>query len=585
MRPGVLQTTSEPKQGIMAIVYPKDIFEPYSFGTAVLPYSHFHELNTLRRLRDELPDHYTVFHSTHVAWWNGKRAHFAEADFVVVNRDGDVLMIEQKNGRLSETGAALVKNYDDGDRNIVDQMNRCADSLRTAFSQANDDSLALRMLLYCPDHTLVGLNSVGLPRELVVDRSRASQLSNIVENALPKGSGGAKTAARRQRVLEFLSNRYELKVTKEQLMELHKVNADRLTGGLLDALRRFDMAPLRLRIAGTAGCGKTEIARDYVQAWAAQGRRTLLVCFNNALAAVLKERLGGQAHVATLLGFCRAFMESRGVTVDFRQVSRPGFWSAFLEQMQALVLTDPPRGEWLFDTLIVDEGQDFESDQFQILRFFLPEDGDIVWLEDPQQNLYLKHPFQEPGFVTFRADGNFRTPLRVARFIQSALNIPFVPLNPVPGEGVHVFEYGSDAQQLATLTKRIERFVSRGYSPDQLVVLSARRLEDAIFQKAEQLGPLRIKRFSGYDADGRLTYTSGELLCDSIWRFKGLEAPIVILTDVAPQMDRNDSTTLAEHAQRVLYCGMTRATWRLELLVSKASPACDTFARLASGTT
>lgn len=567
----------------MATVYPKDVFEPCAFGMAALPFSHHHELTTLRRLRDALPDHYTIFHSAHVAWWNGKGASFAEADFVIVNRDGDALMIEQKNGRLEETGNALFKTYEDGPSDVVCQMTRCADGLRDGFRKATGGRLALSMLLYCPDHTLGSINAAALPRELVVDRPRAPQLVTIIEKCLGRGTGGSKHGPQHQRVIEFLRNQFQLTVSKERQMELHRISAERLTGGLVDALRRFEMQPLRLRVEGTAGCGKTDIARHYVERWSGAERQTLLVCFNNALAAALQERIGGKAKVATILGFCREFMESRGETIDFAQAGQAGFWSNFLERMEALIITEPPSGAWLFDGLIVDEGQDFEPGQFQILRFFLREDADIVWLEDWRQNLYGKPAFRKDGFVTFHADGNFRTPLRIASFVQRALGVPFNCLNPVPGEGVYVFDYGTEAQQLALLAERIDTCLRRGFAADQIVVLSARGLDHAVFRTSERLAAVALRRFQGYDAAGRPQFTSGHLLCDSIWRYKGLEAPVVILTDVDPMHDRSDDgPTPAARALPVLYCGMTRATWRLELLMARKNPLFAQFGKIAA---
>ena len=56
--------------------------------------------------------------------------------------------------------------------------------------------------------------------------------------------------------------------------------------------------------------------------------------------------------------------------------------------------------------------------------------------------------------------------------------------------------------------------------------------------------------------------TEGKLTFDSVYRFKGQEAPAVILVDVDPREDR------LEREERLLFCGMTRATVRLELVVN-----------------
>ncbi len=47
-----------------------------------------------------------------------------------------------------------------------------------------------------------------------------------------------------------------------------------------------------------------------------------------------------------------------------------------------------------FDTLIVDEGQDFERDWFEIMRLFLQEGANILWLEDDVRNLQENHRFR-----------------------------------------------------------------------------------------------------------------------------------------------------------------------------------------------
>ena len=55
--------------------------------------------------------------------------------------------------------------------------------------------------------------------------------------------------------------------------------------------------------------------------------------------------------------------------------------------------------------------------------------------------------------------------------------------------------------------------------------------------------------------------TEGQLYFDSIYRFKGLESPAVILVDI-------EFDELNKHQQHVLFCGMTRATVKLDLLVN-----------------
>ena len=66
----------------------------------------------------------------------------------------------------------------------------------------------------------------------------------------------------------------------------------------------------------------------------------------------------------------------------------------------------------------------------------------------------------------------------------------------------------------------------------------------------------------------------GQLTFDSVYRFKGQQAPAVILTDIDPGPDR------LAHTERLLFTAMTRATVRLELVVRETN---SILSRLASG--
>ncbi len=47
-----------------------------------------------------------------------------------------------------------------------------------------------------------------------------------------------------------------------------------------------------------------------------------------------------------------------------------------------------------FDNLIVDGGQDFEQDWFEIMRLFLREGAKILWQENDDRNLQENHRFR-----------------------------------------------------------------------------------------------------------------------------------------------------------------------------------------------
>ncbi len=71
----------------------------------------FDERDTLETLRDDLSDDYSIYHSVHWSKANRQNTAFGEIDFVIVNKSGHILVVEQKNGPLNETPQGLEKSY------------------------------------------------------------------------------------------------------------------------------------------------------------------------------------------------------------------------------------------------------------------------------------------------------------------------------------------------------------------------------------------------------------------------------------------------------------------------------------------
>jgi superfamily I DNA and RNA helicase len=61
---------------------------------------------------------------------------------------------------------------------------------------------------------------------------------------------------------------------------------------------------------------------------------------------------------------------------------------------------------------------------------------------------------------------------------------------------------------------------------------------------------------------GNPVYSEGDVMMDSIYRFKGQAAPCIIFTEI-------DFATLDDLALRKLFVGVTRATTKLTMIVSE----------------
>ncbi len=336
----------------MAYIVPSD------FTRLALSGTHSPELETLLELKSALSNDYTVFHGVHWSREYEAWTHFGEIDFVVLNRSGDLLFIEQKNGALEESGAGLIKRYDQGEKNVADQIHRSLDKVRQKFKwqHGNQTHLAVDYLIYCPDYRVKDLNAVGLSEQRVVDAVAKDGLAARINTLL--GPGVYKKDGWYEKVEQFFLQTFELVPDIHSHISAQEKSFVRQTGVLAGILSNLEMSPFRLRVTGTAGSGKSLVARHFFAREAAEDRRVLLVCYNRPLAERLKARVGEGGNVNTWNGFCHAFLESRGQTPDFSQMKiDPSFWHKVQEQVTAEVVPD----EWLFDALVVEQGPDFED--------------------------------------------------------------------------------------------------------------------------------------------------------------------------------------------------------------------------------
>lgn len=545
----------------MARILPSDLTD------AFLAQSDAPEIVTLRLLKAALPTDYTVFHSVHWSRSHTAGISFGEMDFVVLNRSGEILVIEQKNGSLNETSEGLTKSYDTRDRNVAHQLHRSLDNLRSKLklTLTSGDAIKIDYLLYCPDYRIHDMNAVGLDRSRVIDAADRSELTKTIERLL--GPGSAVQSALAKKIEAFFCQTFDV------VPDIHAHVSDserafaRLSEGLSDSVGAIEMEPLRLRVKGTAGCGKSHVALKMYRDSIGKGQRPLLVCFTRPLREKLAALAPPGGLVQTWYGLCDQFLTAAGQKPHFGNYQlSPSFWRGVQDQVTAASI----KGEWLFDPIIVDEGQDFESEWLEILRLFHRPEGDFIWLEDGDQNVFMKEPVRLDGFIGYRARRNYRTPVSIARYIQRALPFKFDNANVSGGLGVEIHRYDSPDQQGTIVNKIVMGLLKQGFRYEEIAVLSFRGTGNSAFSAASAVGSHSIRRFSGeYDMFGNQVFTEGKLLVETIGRFKGQQSPAVVLTDVDPLADDID------RAQRLLFCGMTRATVRLDIVCRENNSMCD----------
>jgi hypothetical protein len=149
--------------------------------------------------------------------------------------------------------------------------------------------------------------------------------------------------------------------------------------------------PVKEKITGVAGCGKTTIiANRAVSANARHESRVLIISFNITLKNLIKDRISDvlgyrdeeKYGVTNYHQFYNSQINQTGQDIS-ELISRHGLDGLYKRNcFEGFVLNR-------YSTILIDEVQDFESDWVKILRDnFLKPEGEMVLFSDKSQNIY-----------------------------------------------------------------------------------------------------------------------------------------------------------------------------------------------------
>ena len=518
------------------------------------------EMETLSLLEKELDDTYSVYHGVH--WTNIEKHNYAiygEIDFAVIGPSGKVLLIEQKNGTLIETDDGLQKKYSDNVKKIPFQIARNADGLQNRLKKSiKDHSIYVDSLLYCPDHKIKKIGTSGIDPDRIVDWNRKDQLVPIVKKILPPSEVNSLL---RDELHQFLSDVLELVPEVNAIVGQTGRLYTKVSGGLSEWAQKIEFSPFRLRVIGTAGSGKTQLALSAFRESIKLGRKPLYICYNRSLADHISGIVPRGGEVSGYHQFGDRIAKLQGTPIDFKKPQ------PFL-QIEKVLDNYVPTQDQMFDDLIVDEGQDFKNTWSENLMRLLRSNSKVWWLEDPLQNIYSRDQISFENWVTIRSDANYRSPKSILYAINEILHLnpSIAAASPIEGGEVELLEYTNESDLVTKTIQAIDRAVEIGFNKKLISLLTFRGRDKSLFTPFTQIGAhtLRAPIKDAFDDAGNQQFTDGEITTDSVHRFKGQSCPCVILTEI-------DFEELSENVKSRIFVGATRATIKLILVISSSS--------------
>ena len=507
------------------------------------------EMEVLRQLATGLSDDFQLFHSVDWTRAQPQGDQHGELDIVVVNAAGDVAVLEVKAGAVDTQDGGLTKHYQGLAKDIAQQAQWQFGAILHRLKQEGLD-VRLQHLLVLPHQRVGEQGTIRYPRERIADAEECQDLPGLIQRRLGRGVPSPTQA----RVAAFFDNRLrtvdDLSLVASQL---HRT-VQRLAGGLAEWVPRIQSPSGVVRVVGTAGSGKTQLALTLLREAAERGQSAAYVCFNRPLADQMRDAAPPAAQVGSFHQLAWAAAGRPAGAPDFAQLGEA--------YAQALADAEPD-----LDLLVVDELQDFQLPWVEAMLQRARPQARVLLLDDPNQQLYPdREELDIPQAVRVTTWDNYRSPRQVVQAL-NALRLSPQPIRacgPWEGQMPSFHRYQPSAGNLRRTTEAaVRELLAAGHTPEEIAVITWRGRDRSQLLTLDTLADLPLRKFTGnYDEAGQPLWTDGRLQLDSLRRTKGQAAPAVVLTEV-------DFDTLGELERHLLFVGMTRARMSLAVVLTE----------------
>jgi len=525
-------------------------------------------------LKDLLSDDYTVIHSLSVYQKISRKGPLrdGEIDFLIIHPEKGMLAIEVKGGGIeidSEAGEWFSTDYHGVKNQIKNPYEQSKKHIYT-LSREIENHEDLRRFNYpfghavwFPDLDLTNQN-LGLSLQLQNITFGKTDITRIVNaipqmfrNALGEKPKKVPTTEGVEELIRFYAPSRKISITLSSKIENEKevlFEATKSQYKILSLIERFP----RVSISGAAGCGKTFIALEKARRISESDpeKKVLLVCFNRALAQSLQQMnpSHGQIDIFHFHGLCTEFCKR--AHFDIPKPDPHGDPKVFFRnELPDCLLDSLEEVADRYDALIVDEGQDFQDNWWLPLQELLndPEEGMFYIFFDDNQKIYcekIELPFGDPPLSLNENCRNTQLIHSEAMKYYSGLVKPSAtgPQGREP-QFIKLIDGVPEAECVDSIITNLLK--KEQVLPENITVLTPRKNGLSIWNSNTVFAKRRIT----WDITKR---RDNKIFCSTIHAFKGLESPVVIVTELA--------AILPAQRNELMYIATTRANSHLIII-------------------
>jgi superfamily I DNA and RNA helicase len=281
----------------------------------------------------------------------------------------------------------------------------------------------------------------------------------------------------------------------------------------------------------------------------------------------LRSQIGSSGiEVATVRRFARDLLRRAGVNISSGKSQGQGFWESVvkraLDEASAEILENP------WDAVVIDEGQDLTAEDWQLVEALAGDRGRIWAFHDPAQAFWTDRVIPSSLFA---AHWKLGRAYRCHPSIQGLADLYLgkEECEPAVREGIEADRIRLVAAQKPdkvsqTVGREIDLLIKDGFERKQIAVVSV-------------VGQGRSRAAGGSKTIGvhQLVRADDpamerEVVSDTFLRFKGLERPAVIVTDLGliPKGERGNRTVR-------MHIAVTRAQSALRIVADVDSLRAD----------
>lgn len=535
--------------------------------------------------KSNLPDNWHCFHSLSLSRHMKKRE--GEIDFLFINPRG-VLVLEVKGGRVARQNGEWLFTNRHGETTIkhespFEQAKTAMYSLRDTVSHLLGSEYNQLLFGYgaaFPDIEFT-VNSPEWDPDMVYSLIDKGDIEGYLlklqdywtrKTSAKQSRAKELTKAQLNNLSEFLRGEFDLiKPLSKDIAELEEefIKLTREQSNCLAQLEEND----RVWVTGPAGTGKTLLAYERARLNQQRCIRTLFLCYNKFLAGNLRyiyhQEFQGQEkfvdfytihsymmlEIEKLLG--SQALEGRARDSSFYNNYLPHLFKGVADKIHP------------YDYLILDEAQDVMTPTYiEPLGATLHggwQSGSWNIFLDPenQKNMFAQLDENivaqlKGAAAKYRLDKNCRNTKSIAKQCEIVSTLDCGSASALEGLKVKFIWYENDFDQSVKLSEAINKVLESGVPAGDITILSREKSSHSLAGS----GRLRINaKLQEYRVDMPSQEKHSSVSYSTVQSYKGLESPVIVLTDVVGMEDGYDNLTN--------YVGMTRARSYLIVAVHK----------------